>query len=169
MTRVIFSFWTKCCSRCIIILSPVHAGVLCFITDCIRKNYTIWFEVLQKKVKTAWPQEFRQYSKTLLAVCSFFNDVIPLLESNYMLNLVIEGKKSWASFVPFSPFNCNPSTIIIDWNTELSGENSMKLPNLFLSSFTKFSIFFDSSNGMTSFKKLQTANKILLYCLKSCG
>ncbi len=44
-----------------------------------------------------------------------------------------------------------------------------KLPNLFLPSITKFSISFDSSNGMTSFKKHQTANKIVLYCVNSCG
>ena len=57
-------------------------------TDCIRKNYTILFERLQK-VKMPCPKEFGHSSSILLAVCCFLNDVIPLLESEDMLNLVI--------------------------------------------------------------------------------
>ena len=91
-----------------------------------KKLYNlVW--AITKKVKIAWVQEFRQYSKILLAVCSFLNDVIPLLESKYMLNLVIEGKNKLGNF---SQLNFNSSTNIIDWNTELA-RIARKWPNLF--------------------------------------
>ena len=44
------------------------------------------------------PQEFKQYSNILLAVFSFLNDIIPLLESKDMLNLVTEGKNKLGHF-----------------------------------------------------------------------
>ncbi len=53
---------------------------------------------ITKKVNIAYPQEFRQYSKILLAICSFLNYVIALLESKDMLNLVIEGKNKLGHF-----------------------------------------------------------------------
>ena len=62
-----------------------------------KKIYNlVW--TITKKVKIAWPQEFRQHSKILLAVCSFLNDAIPLLESKDMLNLVMEGKNKLGNF-----------------------------------------------------------------------
>ncbi len=79
------------------------------ITGLIQWNHCNHYRLYQKKlynlvwtitnkVKIAWPQEFTQYSTILLAVWCFLNDVIPLLESKDMLNLVIEGKNKLGNF-----------------------------------------------------------------------
>ena len=96
-------------------------------TDCIKKNYTILFELLQRSKKIACPQEFRQYSKILSAACSFLNDVIPFLESLDMLNLVMSGKNKLGHFRAISRHLILYSNQLLVLVLQFSGENSMKV------------------------------------------